>query len=381
MPSLELTAVASAGADLLEWHWQPAAALADHAELAAAWDRLNALQKNLPFMASAVLRAALDTFGHGDERLVVARSRGCIVAMLVVREARALHWHTFQPSQLPLGAFVAEPGRSLPALARSLLRHCPRLPLALSLSQLDPWLTPRPADTAEALATDYIDTGWIDIEGSFADYWAARGKNLRQNMKKQRAKLADEGISVSVQALRGRAEMAPALARYGALESSGWKAAEGTAIHPDNAQGKFYTAVFEGAAERGEAVIYECRFNDRTVAMNLCLQREGVLVVLKTTYDESIRTCSPAFLLNQDVTEQLFAEGRVRRLEYYGRLMDWHTKWTDQHRTLYHLTQYRWPVVRRLAEWRRARAEAAAAPAPPIAEAASAPPAADAAAP
>lgn len=360
MPSLEFTADTAAGVDRLEWQFESAATLAHHAEFTAAWDRLNAQQKHLPFMTSTVLRAALDTFGRGDERLVVARSGGRIVAMLVVWRESALHWHTFQPSQLPLGAFVAEPGLSLPALARSLLRRCPGLPLALSLTQLDPWLTQRPVDTPDALATDYIETGWVDIDGSFADYWAARGKNLRQNMKKQRARLADDGIAVCMRVLRDRVDMAPALARYGALESSGWKAAEGTAIHPDNDQGKFYTAVFEAAAERGEAVIYECRFNDRTVAMNLCLQREGVLVVLKTTYDESIRTCSPAFLLNQDVTEQLFTEGRVRRLEYYGRLMDWHTKWTDQHRTLYHLTQYRWPVIKSIAARRRARADASA---------------------
>lgn len=41
------------------------------------------------------------------------------------------------------------------------------------------------------------------------------------------------------------AGVAAALADYGALESAGWKAGTGTAIHPDNAQGRFYRRMLE----------------------------------------------------------------------------------------------------------------------------------------
>ena len=46
----------------------------------------------------------------------------------------------------------------------------------------------------------------------------------------------------------------------------------------------------------------------------------------------------------------LFAEQQIKRLEYYGSLMEWHTRWTDNRRTLYHLTTFRNGVVKRLAE-------------------------------
>jgi hypothetical protein len=153
--------------------------------------------------------------------------------------------------------------------------------------------------------------------------------------------------------IRDAAEMAGALARYGALESTGWKASEGTAIHPDNAQGRFYRCLLETAAASGEAAVYEYLFDDRTVAMNLCLQRAGVLVVLKTTYDESFKSLSPAFLLREEELQTLFGEHRVRRIEYYGRLMDWHTKLTENKRMLYHQTRYRWPWVKQFAASRR----------------------------
>ena len=106
-------------------------------------------------------------------------------------------------------------------------------------------------------------------------------------------------------------------------------------------------------------MVYEYLFDERVVAMNLCLARKDVLIVLKTTYDESIQSLSPAFLLREAELQELFAQGQIRRLEYFGRLMDWHTKWTDQKRTLYHLTQYRWPFLKRLAQGRRRRADPA----------------------
>lgn len=92
--------------------------------------------------------------------------------------------------------------------------------------------------------------------------------------------------------------------------------------------------------------------------MNLCLSRQGVLVVLKTTYDESFPSLSPAFLLREAELQELFEQGQIHRLEYFGRLMDWHTKWTEHKRGIYHLTQYRWPFLKRLAQVRRRRADA-----------------------
>jgi Acetyltransferase (GNAT) domain len=158
--------------------------------------------------------------------------------------------------------------------------------------------------------------------------------------------------------LRQYADMASAVANYGALESRGWKAKEGTAIHPDNAQGSFYRELLEHASLRGEAVVFQYLFDDRIVAMNLCLLRRGTLVVLKTTYDESIQSFSPAFLLREEELQDIFKRGEITHLEYFGRMMEWHTKWTDQKRTLYHLTMYRWPFLKRIADWRHQKSGA-----------------------
>jgi CelD/BcsL family acetyltransferase involved in cellulose biosynthesis len=351
----------------INWLSQSAQVLKHDADLHREWDRLNTARGDLPFLSADATESALTVFGTGKECLLVGRQNGAIVAMFVLAPAGKMRWQTFQPSQIPLGAWVAEPQFAIDDLARSLIRGPLGLCLVLSITQIDPLFAERAPDAEDCRHDDYIDTGWIDIRGSFEDYWAARGKNLRQNMRKQRAKLLADGIATTMRVTRDPADMPRAIAEYGRLESSGWKAEKGTAIHPDNDQGRFYLALLGKAALRGEAVVYEYQFDDRVVAMNLCLERHGNLVVLKTTYDESIKNFSPAFLLRQDELEMLHRTGETHRLEYYGRLMEWHTRWTDNKRGIYHLTMYRWPLLKRLAARRQEAASqgAAAAPATP----------------
>jgi len=338
---------------LIHWENRDASALQTNADLRAAWDNLNAQRTHLPFLTSSVIVSALSILGDKKERLLIGRIDSKVVAMFVLCKAGPLQWQTFQPSQLPLGAWVAAAELDLQDLARALLRGPLGLCLGLSITQVDPLVAPRAQDTPDSQSLDYIDTGWVDIEGTFDDYWAARGKNLRQNMRKQRTKLATEGVTLTMKVLRDRSDMAGAIARYGQLESAGWKAQNGTAIHPENDQGKFYTEILEQASDTQQAVVYQYHFNEQVVAMNLCLFTGGTLVVLKTTYDESIKSFSPAFLLREEELKEIFETSQVKRIEYFGRLMDWHTKLTDKKRVLYHLTVYRWPLIKQLAVARR----------------------------
>ena len=341
-------------------HWKnlPASTLQKDSQLLPAWDQLNEARGDLPFLAGDAIVSALKILGDGSERLLVGYDGTRVVAMFLLNPQDKFQWATFQPSQLPLGAWVADAHLQLLDITRSLLRGPLRFCLGLSITQVDPHVAPRADDTLDSLHTDYIDTAWLDIEGSFDEYWNARGKNLRQNMRKQRVKLLADGVKLTMQVLRNHADMAPAVARYGSLESSGWKAQKGTAIHPDNAQGSFYRELLENASLRGEAVAYQYLFDDRVVAMNLCLMRKNKLIVLKTTYDESIQTYSPASLLRETELQELHGGGQIRHLEYFGRIMEWHTKLTEKKRTIYHLTVYRWPLVKKLAEARRKRVDA-----------------------
>src|SRR6266513_5826403 len=103
--------------------------------------------------------------------------------------------------------------------------------------------------------------------------------------------------------------------------------------------------MLENFCRQGNGRVYQYRFDDRVVAVDLCIEGNGFLIVLKTTYDESIKSSSPAFLMRQEAFRQLFAEERIRRIEFYGKLMEWHTRWSEEIRRMYHINYHRWAAV------------------------------------
>ena len=329
----------------MKWQTFPIDRYREHA---AEWDALARDCGAIPFHESAFIEPLLKEFGSGDELLALCRDGQTLVAAAIIKRRGNGIWETWQPSQLPLGAWLARPGHALPALLECLMPALPGIVIGVGVTQLDPLLQPRPADATRLQTLDYIETAWVEIEGSFDAYWEARGKNLKQNLRKARTKLQNDGVTPLLECVTDAAGVAAAIADYGVLESAGWKAEGGTAIHPDNAQGRFYRAMLENFCQQGRGRIYRYRFNDHVVAMDLCIENAGVIVILKTAYDEAFKAASPAFLMRQDQFRQFFDEGRLKRIEFYGKVMEWHTRWTDRQRTLYHVTAYRWSALQAL---------------------------------
>lgn len=328
-------------------------------EIAAEWDGI-AEGPSVPFLESRFVREAMREFGTGSEWVAVRRRDGKADAALIVQKARLGMWQTFQPSQLPLGPVVVACGTDIVDALRTLLPALPGMAVGIGVTQLDPTLIPRPADTGVARTIDYIDTAWVDLEGDFEQYWEARGKNLKQNMRKQRNKLQADGVEAVLELVDGVDGFDAAIRQFGELESAGWKGEAGTAVTPDGAQGRFYAAMLAEFRASGNAFVYQYRFAERIVAMDLCISAGATLVILKTAYDGSYKTLSPAFLMRQDQFRELYAHPTIRRIEFYGRVMEWHTRWTDKVRALYHLNVYRNPLIASLQDRRKANPAAEA---------------------
>ncbi|MGJ9418468.1 GNAT family N-acetyltransferase [Massilia sp. CMS3.1] len=349
----------------MSWQLGPAREFARHAE---DWARLHAsldARHASSLLAAEFVAPLLEQFGRGDELLACWRDKSKTVrAMAIVRPSRRGAWSTFQPAQAPVGLWLQQTDIDTEPLARSLLGALPGFPLLLALTQMDPMLLPRPADGSCVRTLDYIDTARVTLAGSFDDYWNARGKNLRGNLKKQRARLEREGVDTRMVVECRPADMAAAVADYGRLETSGWKGGEGTAVSVENVQGRYYRAMLEGMAARGAASVYRYYFAEQLVAMDLCVEDGESIVVLKTAYDESVASnLSPTLLMREQACRSLFDGGRFLRLEFYGRVMDWHTRWTEEVRTMYHVNYYRWPGVGRLHTLLEARSKAHSQPA------------------
>jgi CelD/BcsL family acetyltransferase involved in cellulose biosynthesis len=342
------------------WTFLPAAQLAAFAKQ---WQRLHAESAASPMLDWDFVGPLLAEFGAGDELLARCERDGRVVAMAIVAPGGRGAWGTFQPAQAPIGPWLQGPGEALEPLLGTLLRALPGLPLVFGLTQMDPLLMPRPADAGCVRTLDYIATAHVVVAGSFEEYWSARGKNLRGNLKKQRNRLERDGVGARLQVSRAAEDVAQAIADYGRLESSGWKAACGTAVHAGNAQGRYYRTMLEAFCRRGKGSIYRYWIGERLAAMDLCIEDGDTIIVLKTSYDESLpASLSPTQLMREEAMRRLFDEGGIRRVEFYGRVMDWHLRWTEQVRTMYHVNYYRWPGMRRLHALLEARTPASPDP-------------------
>ena len=87
------------------------------------------------------------------------------------------------------------------------------------------------------------------------------------------------------------------------------------------------------------------------MAASLKIRRDDeVVVILKTAYDDAFSSVSPATLMRYEYFRSLFDKGGIQCIEFYGKVMEWHRRWTEDVRMLYHLNVYRTPVLRTIHE-------------------------------
>lgn len=327
-------------------------ALADFDSHRDQWDRLNREQDNHMLLDSLFV-GGLVRFFASPHTLVGMSQDPLRPGMVLVEPSRLGFWQTFTPSQSIVGLLQLEDKMDQLAQIQALIRGLPGYALSFSITQQDPEIPSRVdvAGNETVERVEYMQTVRLTLSGTFEEYWKRRSKNLTHNLSRQRRRLAEQSSRLELVTYRDPADVPACVARYGIIESAGWKAKEGTAIAPDNAQGLFYREVLEAFCRRREGVVYELVLDGKTIASDLCLERNGMMIILKTTYDESIKGLSPGLLMHQSIFESLYRDGRVKVIEFYGRLRDWHLKWTDEIRKMHHVNVYRhrWvPSARRL---------------------------------
>lgn len=306
------------------------------------WDELNRSQGNHILLDSLFVRSLIRHFSSKDTLLGLSQDPE-IPGMVLVNKIREGFWQTFQPSQAPLGLILLGCKDDVACQMQTLIHGLPGYTLKFSVLQQDPDFTAfqNLEQCKKIEIIDYIETARLSLVGTFEDYWNKRGKNIVHNLSRQRRRLAERGKQLELAVERDPERIEQCIYEYGRLEQSGWKAKQGTAVTAENSQGLFYQEMIKAFCDRNEGVIYQLLLDGKVVASNLCLERDGMLVILKTAYDEKLTGFSWGLLIHQEIFQVLFTEGRVKVVEFYGRVLDWHLKWTTQTRTMHHMNFYR----------------------------------------
>ena len=310
------------------------------------WDELNQAHTNHLLLDSRFIDPLIRYFGSPDTLLGISKSFS-YPGMVLVERNRKNFWRTFQPAQAPLGPILLGNSDNLETQMNRLMCSLPGYALGFGVTQQDPEKTyfHGLTENSKIEYVPYIKTARLTLNGTFDEYWRARGRDLSGNLRKRSNRLEKSGVEVEMRVMRDVKDVADCLVQYGKLEGMGWKGREGTAVTIENVQGAFYQDMLERFCENGEGVVYTLLFNGETVAGDLCVERDGIHISLKIAYDESVKQHSPSFMLRKRIYESLYKEGNIKIVEFYGRFREWHAKWTDESRRMFHVNFYRSSLV------------------------------------
>lgn len=303
---------------------------------AAVWDQLNQQRfKSNPMLDSRFVDALLKYFGTGEEYLcsLPATSMTTPAAMCLLKPRGTGIWTTFLPSQAQVGPVLI--GKS--SAVASLMRDLPGIVGSLDILCHDSVFGDLSLDNARANRKDHALTMSISLDGDFASYWAQRSKQLQKNMRRYERRVETDLISPRFSCLSSPSDMEAAVARYATLESKGWKGELGTAVGIDNTQGMFYSDVMRRFAESGNAVVYELWLGEQLAASRLVISSAEMLVILKTTYDETMDKYAPGRLLLREVIQRAFISHPGKVIEFYTDANADQLAWATAQRWIRHI--------------------------------------------
>ena len=163
--------------------------------------------------------------------------------------------------------------------------------------------------------------GILDTRSGAEEWWRSLPKNMRDSVRKARGRIASSGGSEVV--VSTASELPAAYERFVALEASGWKGAEGTAL---SQRPEWREVIGEYLRLMDTAQIRSLVVEGRPVASQICVTLGGTLVLMKVAYDEQLGRLSPGNVLMANLVEACCERPDIDRIDCTV-WQDWHQRW------------------------------------------------------
>lgn len=173
-----------------------------------------------------------------------------------------------------------------------------------------------------------LESPYVLLPGSVEALQQGLSRNLRSGLRRRRRRLAERG-EVCVERVSGGELLDALLAEGFAVERSGWKGRNGTAIAQDPRTLGFYTALAHAAAQHGYLSLYFLRVDGRAIAFDFGLTYGGRYLTLKPGYDEAFHDVSPGQLLTESTLEDCVRRG-LAECDLLGPDLPWKRDWADR---------------------------------------------------
>ncbi|HEY1938125.1 MAG TPA: GNAT family N-acetyltransferase [Candidatus Angelobacter sp.] len=204
----------------------------------------------------------------------------------------------------------------------------------VALAQADGFKTARKR-TSQTL---HLSIAAIPEKPSAQPSWLAGTRpKFRSHLRRAKKQLEEQGTL----ALKHHDTADPeALEKFYALESSGWKGAEGTAIKCDPRTREFYDLVAQAAARDGYLSLDFLELDGKPIAAHFGFNLRGRYFLAKAGYDEAYRRHGPGQLLVNEVLSETPQRG-LREFDFVGPATWDESRWASERRTNYRIFVFR----------------------------------------
>lgn len=215
-----------------------------------------------------------------------------------------------------------------------------RLELANLSDRFGNWRLFAQALAGAGIAAVVIPAGanpFVDLRGSFADYYAARSRRLKKSINLGANRLAQMG-RIEIEWVRNCSAADEALTEAIRVSSISWKKSTDTTLNQGGPRA-FIERLTAGAAGRGQLSLWLLRLNGRVIATEYQLIHEGVVHALRADFDPAFGYASPGSYLNRHLLEQLFSAG-LRRYCMGAGSNAYKRRWADGSEPMFQLLAY-----------------------------------------
>jgi CelD/BcsL family acetyltransferase involved in cellulose biosynthesis len=171
---------------------------------------------------------------------------------------------------------------------------------------------------------------YLSLPSSYPELQARMSTSFRANLRRRRRRLEAMG-TVTVERVTGGPDLQARLDEGLAIERSGWKGKQGTAILQDPTTYGFYSELAHTAAARNYLSLFFLKLDGRSIAFQYGLTYGGTYYMPKVGYDETLQECSPGLVLLEAIIKDCIARG-VTRYDFLGPAGGWKTRWSHQMR-------------------------------------------------
>lgn len=182
-----------------------------------------------------------------------------------------------------------------------------------------------------------IDASVPDKTVAQPPWLAGTRPKFRSHLRRAKRQLEEQGTL----ALRHYGAADPeALDKFYALEASGWKGAEGTAIRCDPRTRQFYDSVAQAAARDGYLSLDFLELNGKPIAGHFGFNLRGRYFLAKAGYDEAFRRHGPGQLLVNEILSET-PQRWLREFDFVGPATWDESRWASARRTNYRVFIFR----------------------------------------